>query len=853
MTSLPPISLAVSTLGILSLYAGRTGPPMDPWPSQPDDRERSHEEVVSTAPHKHEVVMDAAVDGVMTRMPVGYSAYHQGWQPNRFLRLENTGETDVVNPWITVNGKRNWRTLADMAREAVGAYKTDADKARAVWEFTRHHRFHATTWGNESNDAVKVFNVYGYTLCGNDAQVIADVWKAAGLKTRRGYPVGHCVSEAFYDGEYHLLDGDEHCIYLRRDNRTIASEAEIVRDHDLIKRTHTYGVGARHDPPKDEFSASLFGYEGPRKGEHGGRTKHTMVYVLRPGESIEWRWDHTGKQYTYGTPAPDGKWRKDGQGDLAVWGRDAYANMRNGKMRYAPDLGRPLARRGLHDSVGLAAPGKAGLGPEKAGVASHATWRVASPYVIVGGKAAVRYRRGGEGDRLSISVGHDGEAWQTIWEAGATGEAEDEIVFDELLSPRERPQYAYYLRVEMEAAQTPSSVRLEAITFETDLQMAALAMPELEAGRNTVRYVDETEGARQVKITHGWVERPSWHPPAAPRPTVPAEGAALQGTQVRFAWERPAGSDGDDIVQYRIQLSAHQDMRWYLSPNFDRLVSKGTQWLTPYVGLLNPGSPYFWRVRAKDAKGVWGPWSRPRSFSCDAPGVPLNVTARAEPKAGTVLLTWEANPEGAVPVRYKVYASNEKGFSVSDTDYRVRMGRGFCTTMEEYEAKGKVKDMVDTPANLALTTGDRKAMVVGPDLDIPNANRAFYRVVAVDARGLESGPSDYAETPRPLVHTRPPPEATVGREYSYEPGCLLSIGDLRCKRGYNSAFWDRELATFALRESPGWLQIEPATGRVSGTPPAGAVGTHDVVLRVAIGEARTVEQRFELQVAGAEQ
>ena len=851
MTSLPPFSVAVSAVGILSLHAARIGPPMDPWSSEPGDRSRTHEEVAASAPHEYEVAMDASVDGVMTRMPVGYAAYHQGWQPNRFLRLENTGETDVVNPWITVNGRRDWRTLADMVREAVGAYQTDADRARAVYEFTRQHRFHATTWGSESNDAVKVFNVYGYTLCGNDAQIIADVWKAAGLKTRRGYPVGHCVSEAFYDGEYHLLDGDEHCIYLRRDNRTIASEAEVVRDHDLIKRTHTYGIGAGHNPQKDEFSASLFGYEGPREGEHGGRTKHTMAYVLRPGESMEWRWDHVGKQYTYGTPSPDGKWRKDGQGDLSVWGKDAYANMRNGKLRYRPDLAGPLARRGLADSAGLAPPEGTGLRPEKAGVTSHATWRIASPYVIVGGKVAIRYRRGEQDDRLAISVGHDGKAWKTIWEADATGTAEREIVFDEQLSPRERPQYAYYLRAEMGAATVPSSVRVKAITFETDVQMAALALPELEAGPNTVRYVDETEGRRRVKITHAWVERPSWHPPAAPLLTGPADGAVLQGTRVGFAWEKPADAGDDGVVRYRVQLSAHPDMRWVLSPNFDRLIKGETTWATPYVGLLNPGTPYFWRVRARNDKGIWGPWSPPRSFSCDAPGVPLNVRVEADPNRGTALLRWDANPVGASPVRYKVYASNEKGFTVSDSDYLVRMGRGFCKTQEEYEAKGKIDEMVSTAANLALSTDSREAAVVGPDLDMPNANKAFYRVVAVDARGLESGPSDYAEAPRPLVYTRPPLRATVGRRYSYRPGCLLSIGDLRCRYGYNCAFWDREVAGFALTRAPAWLAIDSATGRVSGTPPAGSAGPHEVMLRVRIGGEREARQAFKLRVVRA--
>lgn len=267
-------------------FSARQGPPKAKWQSIEGDQEKMHEEVVATGSHAYRVRMAGNIDGVMTRMPISYGAYYQGWQPNRFVRLENIGDTDVVNPWITVNGKRNWRALKDIAGEATAGCTNDCERARAIWEFQRNHRFHATTWDRECDDAVKVYNIYGYTLCGNDAMVISDLWKAAGLRTRRGYPVGHVVAEAFYDGEYHLLDGDEHAIYLRRDNTTIASEAEVVRDHDLVKRTHTYGIERRDSRETDEFSASLYGYEGQRTGELGGRSKHTMAYTLRPGMAM---------------------------------------------------------------------------------------------------------------------------------------------------------------------------------------------------------------------------------------------------------------------------------------------------------------------------------------------------------------------------------------------------------------------------------------------------------------------------------------------------------------------------------------------------------------------------------------
>lgn len=849
------------------------GEPMKPWKSIEGDRDRSQRVVVTEAKHTYEVVLDAAVDGVMTRMPVGYAAYRQGWQPNRVVRLENVGDTDVVNPWLIVNGKRRWRTLDEMAGVAVGNWTSDGDKARAVWEFTRHHRFHATTWCNEVNDAVKVFNVYGYTLCGNDAQIISDVWHVAGLKTRRGFPVGHCVAEVFYDGEFHLLDGDEHCIYLRRDNLTIAPEAEIVRDHDLIKRTHTYGVLQADSRSRDEFSASLFGYEGERKGRHGGRTKHTMAFTLRPREWIEWRWDHVGKEYTAGAPAPGGKWRKDGEGSLTAWGSVVYAKLRNGKLNYAPDLDTELARKGMVATAGLAPPAAGGLYPEAVGTGAHAIWRIASPYVIVGAKLSLRFTRATLEDSLTVQFSRDGKAWTEIWTPNdRVGAIKAELDVDELVSRRKRPDYQYFVKVALRAGTAPVGAALRSIEFDTDVQMSALALPELEAGRNTVAYSDETAGPRRVNIEHRWVERTSWHPPVAPVLRSPTRGTTVSGTDVDFAWEPAAHPDGTGIADYQIQLGEHEDMRWVLSPNFDKLLSRTawgreapkdgrashtangkvridqTRWTVPYTGLLNPDTTYYWRVRAQDANRVWGPWSDVGSFRCNAPGVPLEVRAHVDVAAQIVELTWKPNPGGATPVTYRVYASDEKGFTASDTPHSVRMGRGFCTTVEEYEKKGKVPQTVATSANFVAETSQRRFAVVAPNLAFPNANKSFYRVVAVDAAGRRSGSSDYAEAPRPFIYTRPASTAKVGKAFSHQPGVLASIGDFRSKRGYKAAFWNRERHTFAIAEGPDWLTIDVDTGCLGGTPSVEHLGKSRVVWRVADDHGRSAEQAIDLEV-----
>ncbi len=836
--------------------AAHQGPAKGKWDPLQGDQEKTHEVIIASSPREYGLSVSGKVDGVMTRMPISYSAYYQGWQPNRFMRIENIGDTTIVNPWITVNGKRNWRTLKDVADEATAGFSTERDKARAIWEFQRSHRFHATTWGKESDDAVKVFNIYGYTLCGNDANIISDLWKAAGLKTRRGYPVGHSVAEAFYDGEYHLLDGDEHAIYLRRDNETIASEAEVVRDHDLVKRTHTYGVSRRESRETDESSASLYGYEGDRKGERGGRSDHEMEYTLRPGESMEWQWDHSGKEYTFGTQAPDGRWRKNGEGSLMVWGERAYDNMRNGITRYVPDLEKPIYLKGLESRSNIAADGiRPAVHPDKAGQPAQVTWKIASAYVVVGGKIKARFHRASAEDMLQVKLSRDGKEWETIWTAQATGSFDEEVIFDDKLSPRESAQYEYFLKVEMEAKTDKGDVGINSIEFVTDVQMSLLGLPELELGENTIKYMDETEGERKVRITHSWVERTAWRRPSVPKPTTPANGATVEGTLVRFGWDPPDDQGSSEVEDYHFQLSHREDVRWPMSPNFDKLISKTgsrgkTEWVTPYVGLMNPDTDYYWRVRAKNADGVWGEWSEAASFKCAASGVPINVKATADENTGTVVLTWDANPGGRKPVTFKIYGSDEKGFSVSDTEYTVVMGRGFCKDMEEYNSKDDVpsRNAVKTPANFVTTTKETSLAVVGPDLKLPNANKAFYRVVAVDENGNESGPSDYAEFPRPFIYNRVSDKLKSGQHFTHNVGGVASISDLKSKGGYNAAFWDKEYITFALIQGPAWLKINSETGELSGMPGADAVGKHEIALRVSDSRDKSVEQSFVVEV-----
>src|SRR5687768_9786372 len=269
-----------------------------PWgtKSHPTDAAKRHVEKVAVGRHVYVVRQGGTMDGANCRSPIGVGmmdgpAIEQTWESNRAVRLENVGETDVLNPWFS-NGRNDFRSIDAIVAAAVQPGMTDREKALALWFQEVRHRYHWEGDNAELGDPVKVFNVYGHNTCGNDSICLAGLWRRAGLRVTPARVVGHCVSQAYFDGRWNLFDGDMHAMYLLRDNRTVACEQDLVRDHDLVKRSHTQGILNPDKRANDEWQASIYVFEGQPEGDRNSATGTTMNMVLRPGEAITWRWGH---------------------------------------------------------------------------------------------------------------------------------------------------------------------------------------------------------------------------------------------------------------------------------------------------------------------------------------------------------------------------------------------------------------------------------------------------------------------------------------------------------------------------------------------------------------------------------
>ncbi len=781
---------------------------LKPWANNvaPGDVKKSFVEEIAFGRQEYKIVQGGTMDGRNCRSPIGCGMGREGallqkWESNRSVRMENTGKSDVVNPWLS-NGHNNYRSAAEIAAAAVTPGMTDAEKAQALWFQEVQRRYHNGGDNNELGDPVKVYNVYGYNTCGNDSISLASLWRVAGIqKIAPAQALGHCISQVFYNDRWHFLDGDLQSVYLLRDNETVASEQEFARDHDLIKRTHSEGILLPDSSSDGQGLCAIYFQEGPSAGQRGNDIGTTMNMVLRPDEAITWRWGQLDHYKYHGT-----------RGDTPVYPALIY----NGLWEYRPDLSRETWRKGAASVENIMA-GPQGLSAAE-GQKGTVIWTMHSPYVYVGGHIEV------DGTNAQFSVCSDGKTWQKV-----------DGNLDKCFSSVAPAVYGYKIKCELEGP-----ARLRHLAIVNDLQMAPLALPEMVVGENTFTYSDQSTGERQVKITHQWVERSTSKPPLAPAAAVyPPDGGEASGTDIAFQWAAAGEPAGD----YHFELSSRADMRWPLSMDFYKLISrtadgKGSmkaQYTLTQPGLLTPDRQYYWRVRAMNAQGVWGPWSKTWSFTPRGPAYPLNVTVDYDQGKDAGTLHWQANSVGRRPAKYRVYGSDEKGFTIADKNFQSTVG----VTKEEMAAWNPW-----FPANFIGETTGTEMAVLGHDVTLPTANKTYYRVVAVDEQGKRSGPSDFAASPRPVIYSKPVEIAKIGAEYRYQAQATRSLGALssRMKGGNQvNGYFDIEKPAFTLEQGPSWLKIDQATGILSGTPDA--AGKVEVAVAATINhEVRKLDE-----------
>ena len=91
-----------------------------PWGSDhhPTDATKRHVREITDGRAGYVVAQGGTIDGRNCRSPQGvWQPFEQTWEANRSVRVENVGETDVVNPWLS-NGQNDFRSLDRIVAKA---------------------------------------------------------------------------------------------------------------------------------------------------------------------------------------------------------------------------------------------------------------------------------------------------------------------------------------------------------------------------------------------------------------------------------------------------------------------------------------------------------------------------------------------------------------------------------------------------------------------------------------------------------------------------------------------------------------------------------------------------------------
>jgi hypothetical protein len=103
-----------------------------------------------------------------------------------------------------------------------------------------------------------------------------------------------------------------------------------------------------------------------------------------------------------------------------------------------------------------------------------------------------------------------------------------------------------------------------------------------------------------------------------------------------------------------------------------------------------------------DAKGLWGPWSKTFSFTARGAAYPLDVKVVWDETKGVGTLSGKANPVGCRPTKYRVYGSDEKGFTVMDKPRQLDLGISAKNEMAAWNPWARTPSGKRSPACLTI-------------------------------------------------------------------------------------------------------------------------------------------------------
>ena len=488
---------------------------------------------------------------------------------------------NTFSPRLVGGIRPDYHDLDSIIHSGPLAGKSGGDLVMAIYDFftstldgTYHFWSPCEVEGSPRNrmnvfDPVKLYNAYGWAICGQQAHMLHGLYTAGGLKARLiGIP-GHNLCEVFYDDRWHVLDVDM-WTWFRNEQGHVASAYDLVTNSQatILDNTDKSDPCCLPDRPLDDYARGWS--KCPTCGE-GVRdilpdwsiAAHEMDFQLRPGETLirsqenqgrfhmseNWKlfMQQFGKEWQYGCPHER---------------YEPFRTFGNGKWVYQPDLTSasedwPL---GLWESSDLAQDERGLLGP------GSGTVRIASPYPFCGRpdwqgekithSDGVWLELAGEGDTQVEITDPEGQ-WRQVF--GSANPFEQRVDITGYLSAR----YECLIRVTL-----GEGASLTRLRFEGFVMTAPGSLPRLVEGENRLQLrtgdrfglctlpwsevVDFREGADMPAAWH-WAHNARIEPYVSSWRQIVPEGEGL----VSVAWKFDAPAEGKFAWAY-VQASIRE-------------------------------------------------------------------------------------------------------------------------------------------------------------------------------------------------------------------------------------------------------------------------------------------------------
>lgn len=413
---------------------------------------------------------------------------------------------------------------------------SDEQKAMVVWQtvfkFQHQDAPPAEFLQNETfiQDVIKIFNVYGYSMCGQataDAEALA---RHAGLKARGWTISHHLVPEIWWDDSWHLLDGSLIAYFPKADGK-LASLEEIIagvsdwlgknpglkgndaklrefqfkgpgwkKGPEILVNCPTYSADGWLPAYTHGWYSTMQEYDGSTKFpyEPGYSVGYQVNIQLRKGERLMRNWSHQGL-YIGGLDgeAPGCLKMKVGQQFLRYtpkYGDLANGRVGNGTLEYDVPLADGSFRAGALSAENLACKSDDQAEPAlhvKDGAAEGTLiLRMPSSYVYLAAFLACKATVGTGGEISASLSDNNGLDWKELARFTASGEQKVDLKPSGKIFRR----YDYRVKFVLKGKGTG----LDALKLTHDIQHSQRALPALGQGANTITF---SAGPQEGTIT----------------------------------------------------------------------------------------------------------------------------------------------------------------------------------------------------------------------------------------------------------------------------------------------------------------------------------------------------------------